>query len=139
MEHPTRCDTTFYLHEDARYPAVPVQATLAWDVFDPMAVKVEFHSSRRGIADVWWWFSREALAAGLITPTGCGDVQVHPAVDGWMRIVLDSPSGHAEFTTLAEPIETFLTESFRRCPDGSEYRWLDVDQALAQLLEREAA
>ena len=131
----------FHMHSDTHhtYPDPhPVQVLLEWDQYDPWAISATFHTDRAD-AGVPWVLSRDLLTSGMFTPTGWGDVRVYPPVDGWLGIGLTSPSGRAEFTVAVGLIEAFLAEIERRCPEGSEYAWLDVDAALVDLLESEAA
>jgi hypothetical protein len=132
-----RCWTTFSNHREDHDP-YPVAATLVWTPADPLAVSVEFHNPDSGENPIWY-VARDLLAAGFRGRTGCGDVRVHPPVDGWLRVVLDSPNGHADFTVCADTIAEFLEASFDACPPGAEFDDLDVEAELLALIESEAA
>lgn len=137
MTKPVICRTFF--HYQKPDDSLPVRVILSWDDRDPVAMTVVFQTGKVPSEDPTWIFARSLLADGLITETGCADVKVSPPVKGRMRIVLDSPSGHAEFTTAAGPIQRFLNETYSVIAGECEYADVDVDAALADLLDREAA
>ena len=56
---------------------VPVRARLAYDIADPYAVSVAFHTGSQKDDDaVEWTFARQLLTDGVSSPVGQGDVQV---------------------------------------------------------------
>jgi hypothetical protein len=117
---------------------LPVRAGLHYDVHDPYAVQVGFHTGTAGEGDVVeWTFARNLLSEGVATPTGDGDVQVWPSSSGGSPVVclsLSSPSGKALFEVpLAELVE-FLGQTYEAVPSGSESDHVDVDAELALLL-----
>ena len=117
---------------------LPVRADLRYDVLDPYAVQVSFHTSSAGDSDVVeWTFARSLLSDGVQAPTGNGDVQVWPSQSAGRRVVclsLSSPSGTALFEVpLAELVE-FLAQTYEAVPTGSESEHVDVDAELALLL-----
>lgn len=111
----------------------PVEVDLCYNSRDPFAVQASF---RTGQNTVEWVFARDLLNEGLHTAVGTGDVRVRPATDDPQRVELElnSPSGYALFTTSAPAMRDFLRRTFRAVPAGSEYTWLDLDLALADLL-----
>jgi len=117
---------------------LPVRAGLNYDVLDPYAVQVGFHTGADGDGDVVeWTFARSLLSEGVASPTGDGDVQVWPSTSAGVPVVclsLSSPSGKALFEVpLAELVE-FLGQTYEAVPSGSESDHVDVDAELALLL-----
>ena len=117
---------------------LPVRAGLRYDVTDPYAVQVAFHTGSGGDSDtVEWTFARALLSEGVSAPVGDGDVQVWPSSSSGSRVVclsLSSPSGKALFEVpLAELVE-FLGQTYEAVPSGSESDHVDVDAELALLL-----
>ena len=117
---------------------LPVRAGLHYDVVDPYALQVGFHTGAAGDGDVVeWTFARSLLSEGIATPTGDGDVQVWPSSSGGSPVVclsLSSPSGKALFEVpLAELVE-FLGQTYEAVPSGTESDHVDVDAELALLL-----
>src|SRR5687768_16792861 len=83
--------------------SLPVRADLNYDVTDPYAVQVCFHtgSGAAGGDVVQWTFARQLLSDGVTVPAGEGDVQVWPSTGNSGGAVvclsLSSPSGRALF------------------------------------------
>lgn len=120
--------------------ALPVRAVVRYDVEDPYAVQVAFHTGpaeRDGGDVVEWTFARQLLTDGVSAPVGEGDVQVWPSSNAGFSVVclaLSSPSGKALFEIpLAELVE-FLGRSYSAVPTGQEGVHVDVDAELAMLL-----
>lgn len=117
-----------------------VQAGLSYEVDDPYAVTVAFHTAGEdGQAQetVCWTFARSLLSDGLIGPVGAGDVEVWPGASGDERVLclsLTSPCGSALFEAPVEGLETFLAQTYRAVPAGTESDLVDVDIELARLL-----
>lgn len=120
-----------------RSPAVPVQVELRYDTRDPFAVVAAFRTGRAGWIE--WVFSRDLLADGLLAEAGDGDVRIHPAPGEPEIIVveLNSPSGHAVFQASAQRLAEFLDASYDVVLPGHETLWIDVDDALDQMLANE--
>ena len=115
--------------------SVRVLARLRYDVRDPYAVHVSFHSG--GDETVQWTFARQLLTDGVTRGTGDGDVRVWPSSSGGRSMVclsLSSPSGHALFEASLGDIIEFLTASYVAVPTGSESEFIDIDGELALLL-----
>lgn len=120
-----------------RTPAVPVQVELRYDTRDPFAVVAAFRTGRAGWVE--WVFSRDLLADGLLTEAGEGDVRIRPTV-GEPEIVvveLNSPSGHAVFEASAQRLAEFLDASYDVVLPGHESLWMNVDDALGQMIANE--
>lgn len=118
--------------------SLPVRAGLRYEVTDPYALQVAFHTGSGASADtVEWTFARSLLSDGLTAPCGDGDVQVWPSTSAGASVVclsLSSPSGKALFEVpLAELVE-FLSQTYVAVPSGSESDHVDVDAELALLL-----
>ena len=120
-----------------RTPEVPVQVELRYDTRDPFAVVAAFRTGRAGWVE--WVFSRDLLADGLLTEAGEGDVRIRPGC-GEPEIVvveLNSPSGHAVFEASAQRLAEFLDASYDVVLPGHESLWMNVDDALGQLIANE--
>ena len=117
---------------------LPVRADLRYDVLDPYAVQVSFHTSSSVDSDVVeWTFARSLLSEGVSAPTGEGDVQVWPSHSGGCSVVclsLSSPSGTALFEVPLPQLVEFLAQTYEAVPTGCESRHVDVDAELALLL-----
>lgn len=104
------------LGDDGDTPVTPVTATLGYDAADPWAVTVAFRTGRRWVR---WVLGRELLAAGLLLPTGDGDVRVSPHPAG---VVLGLRNGdeHAEVLLDGGAVGRLLTRSYALVPLGAE-------------------
>lgn len=118
--------------------AVPVRARMAYDIADPYAVSVAFHTGGHDEDEaVEWTFARQLLTDGVSTAVGQGDVQVWPAPseDGpIVCLALSSPSGKATFEIRVPELVEFLALTYDAVPTGSESDHVDVDAELALLL-----
>jgi hypothetical protein len=115
--------------------SLPVLADLTYDVADPYAVRVAFHTGGPDVVE--WTFARQLLTDGVARPGGEGDVQVWPSHSGSHSIVciaLSSPSGRALFEAPLGEVVEFLTRTYALVPTGSESDHVDVDAELALLL-----
>lgn len=117
---------------------LPVRAGLRYDVGDPYAVQVSFHTGASGDGDVVeWTFARSLLTDGVASPAGDGDVQVWPSTSAGLPVVclsLSSPSGKALFEVPHPELVQFLAQTYSAVPTGCESRHVDVDAELALLL-----
>lgn len=119
--------------------SLPVRAELRYDVADPYAVTVAFHTGSSGASDdvVEWTFARQLLGEGIARACGEGDVQVWPSTSAGDAVVclsLSSPSGRALFEVPLRALADFLGQTYERVPTGSESDLVDVDAELALLL-----
>jgi Streptomyces sporulation and cell division protein, SsgA len=126
--------------------SLPVRAGVRYDVTDPYAVSVAFHTgdgSGEGSGDVVeWTFARQLLTDGVAGPVGEGDVQVWPTAPGTsgsgspavVCLSLSSPSGRALFEVPLPELVEFLGQTYEAVPTGSEGDHVDVDAELALLL-----
>jgi hypothetical protein len=115
--------------------AVPVPATLCYDITDPYAVRAEFIT---GMTEgVSWIFARDLLMEGVQQPTGEGDVRVWPATspDGPVVLIsLDSPDGQALLSAPLHDVVDFVEHTRSVVPQGQESKHLDLDAALNAIL-----
>ena len=122
--------------------SLPVRAGVRYDVADPYAVSVAFHtggSDGSGGEVVEWTFARQLLTDGVAGPVGEGDVQVWPATGSSpsaqvVCLSLSSPSGRALFEVPLPELVEFLGQTYEAVPTGSESDHVDVDAELALLL-----
>ena len=118
--------------------SLPVRAGLRYDMTDPYAVQVSFHTGPTGGEDiVEWTFARQLLGDGIARAAGEGDVQVWPSTSGHETVVclsLSSPSGRALFEVPLQALADFLAQTYAAVPTGSESEHVDVDAELALLL-----
>jgi len=117
-----------------RNPAVAVQVELRYDTRDPFAVVAAFRTGRAGWVE--WAFSRDLLADGLLTDAGDGDVRIHPAAQNpeVVVIALSSPTGYAVFEAGAQRLAEFLDTTYDVVLPGHESLWMNVDDALGQMI-----
>jgi len=118
--------------------ALPIRADLRYEVLDPYAVTISFHTGSPPPGDVVeWTFARELLSAGTAAPSGKGDVQVWPASNAGAAVAclsLSSPSGQALFEVPLSDLCGFLAQTHDAVPSGAESAYVDVDGELASLL-----
>ncbi|WP_327319302.1 SsgA family sporulation/cell division regulator [Streptomyces sp. NBC_01235] len=112
-----------------------IPATLHYDRHDPFAVRITFPApaTLEGV-EVCWTFARDLLAAGLHEAEGHGDVRVRPY--GYDRTVLEfhASEGTAVVHVHSADIRRFLQATSELVPAGTEYRQLDLDHGLAELM-----
>ena len=117
---------------------LPVRAELRYDVADPYAVQVAFHTgASNGDEVVEWTFARSLLGVGVSGASGEGDVQVWPSCSGVDPVVclsLSSPSGRALFEVPLQALADFLARTYDAVPTGGEGAHIDLDGELALLL-----
>ena len=118
--------------------SLPVHAALRFEVEDPYAVHVTFHTGGTdGSESVEWTFARQLLTDGVTRAVGEGDVQVWPSqADGSpvVCLALSSPSGRALFEVPLASLVEFLTRTYAAVPTGAESDHVDLDAELALLL-----
>ena len=118
--------------------SLPVRASLRYDVSDPYAVQVAFHTGNSSDGEiVEWTFARQLLTDGVTAPVGEGDVQVWPSASAGLSVVclsLSSPSGKALFEVPLPELVDFLGQTYAAVPTGAESQHVDVDAELALLL-----
>ena len=115
-----------------------VRAGLRYDVTDPYALQVSFHTSSAQDGEVVeWTFARQLLTDGISAPVGQGDVQVWPSTSAGEPVAclsLSSPSGQAMFELPLPELVDFLTMTYEAVPTGCEGEFVDVGRELALLL-----
>ncbi|MFB7662781.1 SsgA family sporulation/cell division regulator [Kitasatospora sp. NPDC056138] len=107
---------------------------LAYDPADPYAIRLTFHLP--GDAPVTWVFARELLLDGISSPTGEGDVHIHPVGEelSEVGVMLRSPEGDAVLRAPSPPLIAFLAGTDRLVPMGEERTGRDLDAQLALIL-----
>lgn len=112
-----------------------VPATLFYDRTDPFTVRMAFPplATLEG-TEVVWEFSRELLAVGMTEPAGDGDVRVRPFGYGRTVVEFHAPEGTAMVHLRSSDLRRFLDRSRFLVPEGREHLYLDLDQALTELL-----
>jgi hypothetical protein len=116
---------------------LPVRAELRYDVLDPYAVQISFHTGGPDGEVVEWTFARQLLTDGVAGPVGEGDVQAWPSSGAGLPVVclsLSSPSGRALFELPLQGLVDFLGQTYAAVPTGSESDHVDVEAELALLL-----
>ncbi|WP_194897100.1 SsgA family sporulation/cell division regulator [Catenulispora pinisilvae] len=140
---------THVVTSDTRMAGVP--AVLRYRSDDPFAVRLAFldvdpdggADAEEGEADgpgavtdaIEWVFARDLLTDGLHTPTGEGDVHVWPFGPSDLMIELRSGASTALVITPQAAVRMFLCHAYAIVPAGSEPRHLDLDRALARLVD----
>lgn len=118
----------------------PVRSELIYDPQDPYAVTAVFLA---GESQVSWTFGGDLLRDGLTEPTGDGDVHVWPCLDADGRAVviieLCSPDGEALVQARTPDVLAFVERMNATVPPGTESTLVDVDAAIAAILDTEAA
>lgn len=120
-----------------RCPAVPVRVELRYDTRDPYAVVAAFRTGRAGWVE--WVFARDLLADGLIADAGEGDVRIRPSAEEPEVVIIEltSPSGHAVFEASAQEFADFLDRTYDVVLPGNEHLWVNVDDALSQMISND--
>ncbi|HEX3783860.1 MAG TPA: SsgA family sporulation/cell division regulator [Pseudonocardiaceae bacterium] len=133
-DHVTLCATAIFDLLAPECPAAPVSVELRYDTRDPYAVVAAFRTGKTGWVE--WIFARDLLSDGLIVAAGEGDVRIRPSAEDSEVVVveLDSPSGHAVFEASAEEFADFLDRTYDVVLPGDEHLWVDLDEALAQMI-----
>jgi hypothetical protein len=125
---------------DASGGATPLEAEFSYDPTDPYAVTAVFVT---GQSSVRWTFGRDLLSQGLYEPSGDGDVHVWPCLDPDGRAVviieLCSPDGEALVQVRTTDVSRFVERIVESVPPGTESSLLDVDSAIAAILDANAA
>lgn len=108
---------------------------LHFDPDDPYAVRMQLEA-RSGT--VTWTFARQLLVDGLYEPTGAGDVQVWPCLNGAGEAVviveLYSPDGVGVLQASARRVHEFVSRTLEVLPVGQESARLPIDELIERLL-----
>ncbi|MGW1599197.1 SsgA family sporulation/cell division regulator [Streptomyces sp. NPDC002343] len=129
------CEVTAHVSV-AKGSPVPLPAELGYGITDPYAVRLSLGSST--CRPVTWFFARDLLSGGLGHATGRGDVRVIPGYgrqSGSLRVVLSNSAGTAVVELAAREVAAFLRRTFTLVPAGTESVHLDIDGAIAELIE----
>ncbi|MEU9217684.1 SsgA family sporulation/cell division regulator [Streptomyces sp. NPDC048376] len=117
-------------------PVVPLSAELCYDAADPYAVRLSL-GAPEAREPVDWFFSRSLLEEGMRRPTGIGNVLVSPSHrgrDGSVAVVVRSAGVAARIEVPALRTAEFLRRSHALVPTGQESPHVDIDRALAALM-----
>jgi hypothetical protein len=119
-----------------RATSQPIAARLHYQRDDPIAVHLSFPAaiSFEG-GDVEWVFARDLLDLGLRFPSGDGDVHIWPCAPGRTMIEFCSPQGTALIEFPSADLRHFLRWAYAAVPVGKEWAHLDVDAAIAEMLD----
>ncbi|WBB62464.1 SsgA family sporulation/cell division regulator [Streptomyces sp. WMMC500] len=116
-------------------PAGALSAELCYDAADPYAVRLSLGAPLDRPID--WVFARSLLDQGMHRPAGVGNVQVippHQCHPHAVAITVKSASTAPQITVPAVDVREFLRRSHALVPAGTESRYLDIDRALAALM-----
>jgi hypothetical protein len=103
---------------------------------DPYAVSFDTVDSPD--PDRPWRFARDLLDAGLDAPSGLHEVRVWPDFDGnpqRVGLALSSSDGEMQMWLPRDEVVRLLRRTFVAVPRGWESRHVDVDGAVARILE----
>jgi hypothetical protein len=124
---------------DSTGASTPIDAELQYDPRDPYAVTTVFMTGR---SQVRWTFGRDLLAAGLYEPSGDGDVHVWPCLDsdGHAVVIVElcSPDGEALVQAKTGDLSAFVDRMHKAVTPGAESEYLDLDAAIAAILEADS-
>ena len=116
--------------------AEPLEVELHYDPRAPYAATAKFLT---GGATVSWTFGRDLLRVGLYEPVGSGDVHVRPELDenglATVHLELYSPHGAAVVVVPAREVQCFVDMMTATVPPGTESDHIDLDTAIAELME----
>ncbi|MEU1342172.1 SsgA family sporulation/cell division regulator [Streptomyces sp. NPDC005827] len=117
-------------------PEVSLLAELRYRTTDPYAVCLSLGAPLAPPVD--WLFARSLLTEGLHLAVGTGDVRVIPRRRGHpdrVRIVLRSRAQEAAVDVETSVVCAFLLRTLALVPEGEEGVHIDLDRAVADLLE----
>ena len=107
---------------------------LIFDPSDPYAVRMQLEA-RAGT--ITWTFARELLVEGVYEPTGSGDVQVWPCLNGAGAAVviveLISPDGVGVLQASSRRVQEFVSRTLELVPIGAESTHLPIDDLIERL------
>jgi hypothetical protein len=108
-------------------------AVFRFSTSEPWAVAIDFWLA--GAFQTSWVFGRQLLTDGLLAQSGEGDVRIGPCPEDTdvITIVLQSPSGRAEFMLDGYAIGEWLDETYDEVPAGYEECLFNFDDELAAL------
>ncbi|RKE17350.1 SsgA family sporulation/cell division regulator [Streptomyces sp. TLI_171] len=115
---------------EAPYPHRRLPARLCFDAAHPYAVQLSFPPDGAG-----WSFERDLLERGRHEPVGAGDVVIEPAPGRQVLIRLRTPGDQLVLAVPADTVAAFLCDAYTLVPPGTESDHLDLDAALARLLD----
>ncbi|MFE6895202.1 SsgA family sporulation/cell division regulator [Streptomyces sp. NPDC057694] len=122
-------------HWVAHRLALPITCEFSFSAKDPCAVTLIFDAESE--RPVRWVFARELLAEGLTGLAGGGHAVLWPGTDASGQASLWVEVGAARtalFEIPAEPVATWLADTYTTVPRGQEMAGVDWD-GLTQLIK----
>ncbi|MDP9850331.1 hypothetical protein J2853_009627 [Streptosporangium lutulentum] len=114
------------------------KARAVYELTDPYAVQLQFPSPS-GTGAIAWTFARDLLVQVVhptcVKPVGEGDIRFGPAeAEDYIEIVLH-PTGPQPSKLYArrDELTSFITQTYKRVPDGGEDDWIDWSAAWSRL------
>ena len=114
--------------------------TLLWHPEDPLAVEILLvaQPDHPALPRGRWVVLRDFLRYGLEEPTGDGDVRIGPdPTRDRVRLELARPGRDATVTVPRDTVRSFLEETERAVPSGTERSEDAIDALLVRLLGAE--
>ncbi|WP_328760430.1 SsgA family sporulation/cell division regulator [Streptomyces sp. NBC_00271] len=128
---------TLWLHV-SQQETLPVEARFHYDRANPFAVSVIFSNAAGGA--VTWVLSRELLMAGLLRPSGEGDVRIWPPCRRHggtnLHVLLLGRTGAALLDVAILPVRAWLADTFALVPVDTEAQSIDWDSSFERVLHR---
>ncbi|HLL68962.1 MAG TPA: SsgA family sporulation/cell division regulator [Micromonosporaceae bacterium] len=129
--------TGAFLDKDLNPTGKTTQATFMYCKFEPFAIRLVFPAEAMvGSIPGIWVGARCVLGAGLVEPSGLGDMQVFP-LEGRLSataIRLVTEKGDAVLRYPTREVQRFLDATYDMVPAGAEPTYLDVDGVVERLL-----
>jgi hypothetical protein len=127
------------LHIPLRHLFAPLErCTLGgrfrYSAADPFVVRLDLILDVE--VEVTWFLGRDMFAAGLLAPSGDGDIRVWPSCgpqQARLFLRLRGTDGEATFEADLEMLRTWLDRTYQAVPAGTESGHVDWD-AVADLL-----
>lgn len=115
---------------------IPIGVSLSWTEKDPMAFCMAFEYGDSG-SGTSWTAAYDLLAEAMTcnTTTGDGDVRLRrDDGQGWLRVCIKSPGGHADVVFPIPAVEDFLEQSHDEVSAAQQLIPDQVDKALKEIL-----
>ncbi|HVK19923.1 MAG TPA: SsgA family sporulation/cell division regulator [Actinokineospora sp.] len=114
--------------------STPVRSRWTYRASEPFTITAAFQTDR----DRWveWIFARDLLVAGMIGPSGEGDVRLSPEFSNGRSVMvlqIESPEGRATLEMDHDAVEHFLTATTKIVPLGTESDHFDIDALIEEI------
>ncbi|MBL7499961.1 SsgA family sporulation/cell division regulator [Frankia sp. CNm7] len=129
--------TTEFVLDDTSTSGRVTVLVVTWRACDPLAVSLALVSrpDHPALPQGNWVAPRDALRAGLETPTGDGDVRFTPTPgNAEVKVELTDGGRHSTVVLDAEPLRAFLERTEQVVPAGQEHPERELDAVLDELL-----